>query len=96
MCVAVAAAMYAVISHSRLGMRVRAGSSNREMVESLGIKLRLHSWFSRTLVEHNLAVRRYLIRGLTAGAFAAFISTFSGLLVSTGEAVDRLRAYRSW
>src|SRR5258708_33188094 len=32
--------MCAVISRSRLGMRIRAGASNREMVESLGIDIR--------------------------------------------------------
>jgi branched-chain amino acid transport system permease protein len=40
-CVAVAAGMYALISHTRLGMMIRAGSTNREMVESLGIDLGL-------------------------------------------------------
>jgi branched-chain amino acid transport system permease protein len=40
-CLAVAAAMYAVISKTRLGMMVRAGSTNREMVQSLGIDITL-------------------------------------------------------
>ena len=39
-CVALALAMYAVISRTRLGMAIRAGSSNREMVSSLGIDVK--------------------------------------------------------
>ncbi|WP_198970212.1 branched-chain amino acid ABC transporter permease [Xylophilus sp. ASV27] len=40
-CLAVAAGMYALIRHTRLGMMVRAGSTNREMVQSLGIDIAL-------------------------------------------------------
>ena len=40
-CVATGLALYAVIRHTRLGMMVRAGASNREMVQSLGIQIRL-------------------------------------------------------
>jgi len=36
-CVAIAAAMYWVIQKTRLGMMIRAGSTNREMVQALGI-----------------------------------------------------------
>ena len=36
-CVLLALAMYAVISRTRVGMAVRAGSSNREMLASLGV-----------------------------------------------------------
>ena len=36
-CLIVAAGMYYVFKHTRLGMMVRAGSTNREMVQSLGI-----------------------------------------------------------
>ncbi len=39
-CVALALAMYAVLSRTRLGMAIRAGSSNREMVASLGIDVK--------------------------------------------------------
>jgi branched-chain amino acid transport system permease protein len=39
-CLAVAATLYVVIAHTRLGMMVRAGSSNREMVQSLGINIK--------------------------------------------------------
>jgi len=40
-CVVVALAMWAVITRTRLGMRVRAGANNREMVQALGIPIRL-------------------------------------------------------
>jgi branched-chain amino acid transport system permease protein len=39
-CLAVAAALYVVIARTRLGMMVRAGSSNREMVQSLGLDIK--------------------------------------------------------
>jgi branched-chain amino acid transport system permease protein len=40
-CLAVAAGLFLVISRTRLGMAVRAGASNREMVQSLGIDIRM-------------------------------------------------------
>jgi branched-chain amino acid transport system permease protein len=40
-CIAVVAAMYVVIQRTRLGMAIRAGSVNREMVQSLGINITL-------------------------------------------------------
>ena len=40
-CLAVAAVLYFVIARTRLGMMVRAGSSNREMVQSLGINIKV-------------------------------------------------------
>jgi len=40
-CLALALGMYVVISRTRLGMMIRAGSTNREMVQSLGIDVRL-------------------------------------------------------
>jgi len=38
-CVAIAAVMYFMINRTRLGMLIRAGESNREMVECLGIDI---------------------------------------------------------
>ncbi|TYL49372.1 branched-chain amino acid ABC transporter permease [Marinomonas sp. IMCC 4694] len=38
-CVVVATAMYYVINKTRLGMLIRAGESNREMVECLGVDI---------------------------------------------------------
>ncbi|MBY4676706.1 branched-chain amino acid ABC transporter permease [Marinobacterium arenosum] len=40
LCVAIAALMYFMINKTRLGMLIRAGESNREMVECLGIDIR--------------------------------------------------------
>jgi branched-chain amino acid transport system permease protein len=40
-CLAIALGMYLVILRTRLGMMIRAGASNREMVQSLGIDVRL-------------------------------------------------------
>ncbi|SPE21101.1 Inner-membrane translocator [Burkholderiales bacterium] len=39
-CLAVAGAMYLVLTRTRLGMMIRAGSTNREMVQSLGIDVK--------------------------------------------------------
>jgi len=44
-CLLVAAGMYLVIQKTRIGMAIRAGSTNREMVESLGINIRtIYRW----------------------------------------------------
>ena len=39
-CAVVAVAMWAVMTKTRLGMRIRAGATNREMVQALGIPIR--------------------------------------------------------
>jgi len=39
-CIGLVIGMYVVISRTRLGMRIRAGSANREMVSSLGIDVK--------------------------------------------------------
>jgi len=39
-CLALAAGMYFVFSRTRLGMMIRAGSTNREMVQALGIDIK--------------------------------------------------------
>ena len=39
-CLLVAVALFAVITRTRLGMAIRAGATNREMVQSLGIDIR--------------------------------------------------------
>ncbi|MEO8309877.1 MAG: branched-chain amino acid ABC transporter permease [Caldimonas sp.] len=38
-CLALALAMYLVLSRTRLGMMIRAGSTNREMIQSLGVDI---------------------------------------------------------
>ena len=40
-CIVLAVLMYVVIQRTRLGMRIRAGTSNREMAQGLGIDIRL-------------------------------------------------------
>ncbi len=40
-CLALAAGMYLVFTRTRLGMMIRAGSTNREMVQSLGIDIKV-------------------------------------------------------
>jgi len=40
-CVALAVLMYWLIQHTRLGMMIRAGASNRDMAQSLGINIQL-------------------------------------------------------
>ena len=40
-CVVLAALMYWLIQHTRLGMMIRAGASNRDMTQSLGINIEL-------------------------------------------------------
>lgn len=39
-CLALALAMYLVFSRTRLGMMIRAGSTNREMIQSLGVDIK--------------------------------------------------------
>ena len=39
-CIVVAVALYAVVNRTRLGMMIRAGASNRDMVRGLGIDIR--------------------------------------------------------
>ncbi len=44
-CLLVAAGMYLVIQKTKIGMAIRAGSTNREMVQSLGINIRtIYRW----------------------------------------------------
>lgn len=40
-CVVLALLLYYLIQHTRLGMMIRAGASNREMTQSLGIDIRM-------------------------------------------------------
>ena len=40
-CLVLAVALYLLISHTRVGMKIRAGAFNREMTEALGINIKL-------------------------------------------------------
>jgi branched-chain amino acid transport system permease protein len=52
-CLALALGMYLVFSRTRLGMRIRAGSTNREMVQSLGIDIQ---WLYRIVFAAGVAI----------------------------------------
>lgn len=60
-CIALAIAMYWMIRHTRLGMMIRAGSSNREMVQALGINI-------------DLIYRLVFGLGVTLAAFAGMLA----------------------
>jgi branched-chain amino acid transport system permease protein len=61
MCLLIAGAMYWLIQKTRLGMMIRAGSSNRRMVQSLGINI-------------NLIYSLVFAVGLALAAFAGMIA----------------------
>ncbi len=60
-CLVVAMLMYWVIQRTRLGMMIRAGASNREMVQSLGINIQI-------------VYRIVFAAGLALAAFAGMIA----------------------
>ncbi len=60
-CIILAAGMYFLIQRTRLGMMIRAGSVNREMVQSLGINI-------------NVIYRIVFALGVTLAAFGGMIS----------------------
>ena len=65
-CLIVAAGMYFVFKHTRLGMMIRAGSTNREMVQSLGIDV---SFLYRVVFAAGVAL------AVLAGMIAAPVSS---------------------
>jgi branched-chain amino acid transport system permease protein len=60
-CLLLAGLMYVLIQRTRLGMMIRAGSTNREMVQSLGINI-------------NLIYRLVFALGVALAAFAGMIA----------------------
>ena len=60
-CLALAGVMYWLIRHTRLGMMIRAGSSNREMVQALGINI-------------DMIYRLVFALGVTLAAFAGMLA----------------------
>ena len=60
-CVVLAALLYVLIRRTRLGMMIRAGASNREMVQSLGLNI-------------NLVYRLVFALGVGLAAFAGMIA----------------------
>jgi branched-chain amino acid transport system permease protein len=60
-CIAIALLLYGLIRHTRLGMIIRAGATNREMVQSLGIDI-------------DLLYRFVFALGVALAAFAGMIA----------------------
>jgi branched-chain amino acid transport system permease protein len=60
-CVVLALSMYWLIQHTRLGMMIRAGASNRDMTQSLGINI-------------DLLYRLVFALGVALAAFAGMIA----------------------
>jgi branched-chain amino acid transport system permease protein len=60
-CVALAGLLYLLIQRTRLGMMIRAGASNREMVQALGVNI-------------NLVYRLVFALGVALAAFAGMIA----------------------
>ena len=60
-CVVLAGLLYVLIRRTRLGMMIRAGASNREMVQSLGLNI-------------NLVYRLVFALGVALAAFAGMIA----------------------
>jgi branched-chain amino acid transport system permease protein len=70
-CLIVAGGLWLVIQHTRLGMAIRAGSSNREMVQSLGIDI---GWVYRIVFALGVVLAAF------AGMIAAPVaSVFPGM-----------------
>jgi branched-chain amino acid transport system permease protein len=65
-CLAVALGMYLVLSSTRLGMTIRAGSVNREMTQSLGVNI---TFLSRLVFAAGVAI------AVLAGMVAAPVSS---------------------
>ncbi len=71
MCLAIAGGLWLVIQKTRLGMAIRAGSANREMVQSLGIDI---AWVYRAVFALGVALAAF------AGMIAAPVaSVFPGM-----------------
>jgi branched-chain amino acid transport system permease protein len=60
-CLVLAAALYVLIRRTRLGMMIRAGASNREMVQALGLDI-------------NLVYRLVFALGVALAAFAGMLA----------------------
>jgi branched-chain amino acid transport system permease protein len=71
MCLAIAGGLWLLIQKTRLGMAIRAGASNREMVQSLGIDV---AWIYRAVFALGVALAAF------AGMIAAPVaSVFPGM-----------------
>lgn len=73
--IAVAVGLYALIAHTRLGMRIRAGESDREMIGALGVDIRT----LYTLV--------FALGAALAGLAGAMVGALQSVQVGMGEPV---------
>jgi len=74
-CIALAAGMYLVFTRTRLGMMIRAGSTNREMVQSLGVDI-------------SFLYRVVFAAGVALAAFAGMVaSPVSSVYPGMGQSV---------
>ncbi len=96
-CLVVAAGLYVVIARTRLGMMVRAGSSNREMVQSLGINIK---FLYRVVFAAGVALA--VLAGMIAAARFVRVSRawarrcLSSASSSSSSAASARCAARSW
>jgi branched-chain amino acid transport system permease protein len=74
-CVGIAAALYFVVSKTRLGMLIRAGESNREMVEALGVNIK------------NLYTIVFAIGVMLAAVSGIIAAPMSSIVPGMGESV---------
>jgi branched-chain amino acid transport system permease protein len=75
----VAGAMYGLITHTRIGMRLRAGATNREMVSALGVNIAL----LYTLVFCAGAVLAGLAGALTGPLLSVQVGMGDQILITT-------------
>ena len=71
--VVVAAGLYVLISHTRLGMRIRAGESDREMIAALGVDIR------------TLYTVVFALGAALAGLAGALVGALQSVQVGMGE-----------
>ncbi|HEU4986693.1 MAG TPA: branched-chain amino acid ABC transporter permease [Rhizobiaceae bacterium] len=73
--IVVAAGLYLLISHTRLGMRIRAGESDREMIGALGVDIR------------TLYTIVFALGAALAGLAGALVGALQSVQVGMGEPV---------
>lgn len=73
--VASAVALYLVVNHTRIGMRVRAGASNRQMAEMMGVRVK--SVF--TLI--------FVIGAALAGSAGSLMGPLTAVQIGMGESI---------
>ena len=82
LCVAIAAALYFVVSKTRLGMLIRAGESNREMVEALGVNIK-----SLYTIVFAIGVMLAAVSGIIAAPMRSIVPGMGESVLITGFVV---------